>query len=444
MNLQLGQAWARVRDSFWFLPAMMTLGSMALAELVVNIDERFEVNDLDGLGWLYGGSAEGARAMLAAIAGSLIGVAGTVFSITIAALSLASNQMGPRLLEHFTRDRGNQAALGTFIGTFTFALLVLRTVRSTENEFVPHLAVTLGLVLTLSSLGVLIYFIHHISSGINVSRVIQLVSQDLERSISRHFVARSAQQTADRRDESLPQDFDERATILRAEHGGYLQTVDVGALLKLSVRHDVIVRLLVRPGSFVFHGAPIAQIYPQAVARDELLQTLVVGTRRTSPQDVELAVRQLVEVAVRALSPGINDPFTVLTVLDHLGNALCRVAEKVPPPAVHFCNRKIRVVIPVTDFDGLTDAMFHQIRQNGASHPAVMIRLLEVLAVAIEQFGDSREQSTLHRHASLARTAGMQGAQLSADQHDIEERYTRFLAALNQASASRGPRKQAR
>lgn len=435
MITRLSQSWAGVRDSFWFLPALMTLGSMALAELAINIDERLEVRDLRGFGWLYGGSADGARAMLAAIAASLIGVAGTVFSITIAALSLASNQMGPRLLEHFTRDRGNQAALGTFVGTFTFALLVLRTVRSTSSEFVPHLAVTLGLLLTLGSLGVLIYFIHHISSGINVSRVIQLVSQDLERSIAGQFVSRPAQPRDSEPSQVLPADFEERASTIRAEKGGYLQTVDLPALLHLAGRHDVTIRLLVRPGSFVFHGAPIAQVYPRSLPEGELFQALVVGTSRTSPQDVEFAVRQLVEVAVRALSPGINDPFTALTVLDHLGNALCCVADRIPPPTVHVRDHKIRVLLPVTDLGGLTDVMFHQIRQNGTAHPAVMIRLLEVLTVAIEQFGDPQEQATLQRHANLARAAGVQGAQLSADQQDIEDRYNRFLTALNHARA---------
>ena len=160
MRGRLVALWANLQGSFWLLPTVMVGLAVVLAEGAVNADERVTPETLRAFSWVYGGSADGARSMLGAIAGSVIGVAGTTFSITIAALSLASNQMGPRLLEHFTRDRGNQLTLGTFIATFAYTLLVLRTVRGgDENPFVPHLAVTLGLLLALLSLAVLIYFI---------------------------------------------------------------------------------------------------------------------------------------------------------------------------------------------------------------------------------------------------------------------------------------------
>ncbi|MDL2344058.1 DUF2254 family protein, partial [Deinococcus sp. MIMF12] len=216
-----------MRDSFWFVPAVMVLAALVLAEQAVNVDERVGLAALRGLPWIYGGSADGARSILAAVSGSVIGVAGTTFSITIAALSLASSQMGPRLLEHFTRDRGNQFTLGTFIATFAYGLLVLRTVRGgDESPFVPHLAVTLALGLALLSLAVLIYFIAHIAGGINVGRVVRLVSDELVGTIEAQFPERGRPPAP----APLPADLGDAGEV-RASGGGYLQALDVAGLL---------------------------------------------------------------------------------------------------------------------------------------------------------------------------------------------------------------------
>lgn len=425
MRGRLVALWGTVRDSFWFLPAVMAGLALILAEGVVNLDERVGLATVRQFPWVYGGSADGARSMLGAIAGSVIGVAGTTFSITIAALSLASSQMGPRLLEHFTRDRGNQVTLGTFIATFAYALLVLRTVRGgDENAFVPHLAVTLGLGLALLSLAVLIYFIAHIATGINVGHVIRLVSGELAATIENQFPRR----TGGHRSAPPVLPPEAGAGEVRARGGGYLQALDVGALLRLAGRHDAVIRLTVRPGDFVFPGMVVASTSPTAL--DDVRAALVTGPRRTSPQDVEFAARQLVEVAVRALSPGINDPFTAITVLDHLGAALCRVSGREMPPSHHLVNGRLRLVVPVTDYAGLTDVMFHQIRQNGAGHPAVMLRLLEVLAAVAEQERDPTRRSSLRRHADLTLRAALRETGEEADRRDLEERRAGVERAL--------------
>lgn len=427
MRGRLAALWVDVRDSFWFLPALMALGAVVLAEQAVNLDERVGLEALRGLPWVYGGSADGARSMLAAIAGSVIGVAGTTFSITIAALSLASSQMGPRLLEHFTRDRGNQVTLGTFIATFAYGLLVLRTVRGgDESPFVPHVAVTLGLVLALVSLAVLIYFIAHIAGGINVGRVIRLVAGELTGAIEAQFP-----ESRQERPSSLPSSPPDRLTPaeeVRAGGSGYLQALDVGALLGLASRHGAVIRLTVRPGDFVFPGMVVAHTAPAAL--EGVRDALVTGPRRTSSQDVEFAAQQLVEMAVRALSPGINDPFTAVAVLDHLGAALCRVSKRELPPQEHALDGQIRLMVPATDYGGLTDVMFHQIRQNGAGHPAVMLRLLEVLTTVAEQERDPGRRASLRRHAELTLRAALRETEEDADQQDLKERFRRFQAAV--------------
>lgn len=419
--------WAAVRDSFWFVPALMVVAAIVLAEGAVNVDERVELETLRRFPWVYAGSADGARSMLGAIAGSVIGVAGTTFSITIAALSLASNQMGPRLLEHFTRDRGNQLALGTFIATFTYSLLVLRTVRGGENPFVPNLAVTLCLLLALASLAVLIYFIAHIAGGINVGNVVRLVANELTDAIEAQFPERTENS---RRVVSpvLPPQVEAGAGEVRADGSGYLQALAVNALLALARKHGAVIRLTVRPGDFVFPGMVVAHTSPPAL--EDVRAALVTGPRRTSAQDVEFAAQQLVEVAVRALSPGINDPFTAIAVLDHLGAALCRVSGREMLSPHHVVGGHVRLIVPVTDYAGLTDVMFHQIRQNGASHPAVMLRLLEVLTAVAEQEPEPERQRSLRRHADLALRAALRETEEEADRCELEERHHQVLRVL--------------
>lgn len=419
MRARLAVLWLNVWESFWFIPALMTLVSLVLAVLVVNLDERLNVAALPGLGWVYGGSADGARSMLAAIAASTLGVAGTAFSITIAALALASGQMGPRLLDQFTRDHGNQVALGTFVATFAYALMVLRTIRSSqEGLFVPHLAVTLGLGLALLSLGVLIYFIHHIAGAIKVGHVIRSVADDLERVIEKQFAPEG------RREQTAPHRTEETPHVLRATTQGYVQAIDLNGLVRVARKREGVIHLRVRPGNFVFSGMPVAHL-SSPLFRD-MPGEIVIGARRTAWQDVEFAAWQLVEIAVRSLSPAINDPFSAITCLDYLGAALCRVSGRSFPPSEHFSGGALRLTVPVTDYDGLTDVMFHQIRQNGGDHPAVMVRMLEVLTRVSECEGLEQRQRTLQRHAELIMQIQEQGTWVEADRQDLQERYRRF------------------
>lgn len=173
-------------DLFWVRPALIVLLGVVLGSAAVWLERNDEGLTWINSAWLYSGGEAGARALLGAVASSTIGVAGTTFSITVAALSLASGQMGPRLLRNFTRDGGNQIALGIFLGTFAYALVVLRTVRSVdEGSFIPHLGVTGALVLALLCVATLIWFVHHVATGINVETVIDLVHNDLLDAIRR-------------------------------------------------------------------------------------------------------------------------------------------------------------------------------------------------------------------------------------------------------------------
>jgi uncharacterized membrane protein len=378
--------------------------------------------------WLYNGGGTGARTLLGAVVSSTIGVAGTVFSITIAALSLAAGQMGPRLLRNFTHDRGNQVTLGAFLATFSYALMVLRSVRTQdEGTFVPNLALSVAIFLAFVCVGMLVYFVGHMASRINVDTVIDLVSEDVRESI-RSLTTEGKQ--ADQHDQP-GEAFWHGAQPVRDPRRGYLQHLDQNHLASWAHEHGTAIKLLVRPGDYVFPGAPIALALPPVEGvGDAIIAATGLGSERTSSADLEFAIRQLVEVAVRALSPGINDPYTAISVLDRLGASLCDVACRELASGVTRQDDKVMLVVPVVDYDGLVDAMFNMIRQNAAGSPAVLIHMLDVLrAVASCEHQSSRSQ-VLRRHALLVSEDGERTIKNQSDLGDLRQRLAQFEATV--------------
>jgi uncharacterized membrane protein len=411
-------------DTFWLLPGLMVVAGVIGAVVLVQLDRDAIIPQwmLDGA-WLYNGGATGARTLLGAIASSTIAVAGTVFSITIAALSLAAGQMGPRLLRNFTRDRGNQFTLGAFLGTFAFALMVLRSVRTeSEGEFIPHLSLSVAIVLAFLCVGTLVWFVGHMAGRINVDTVIDLVSVDVHEAIERLT-------TEDELPAPPPSSFWSQAQPVPDYRYGYLQQLDEEGLADWAAANDTAVRLLVRPGHYVFPGAPIALVNPTSEnAEEAVLQATALGHMRVSPADVEFAVRHLVEVAVRALSPGVNDPRTAISVLDRLGTALCQIVPRRLPSGVWLRDGKPVLVVPNVDYEGLVAAMFHMIRQNAATQPAVLIRMLEVLTAVVSCERDPDRVAILQRHADLILADAERGKLAPSDMEDVRDRHQGFAA----------------
>ncbi|MFC7475478.1 DUF2254 domain-containing protein [Dankookia sp. GCM10030260] len=425
------QFWADLRASFWLRPAVMTLLAIVLAELLIRADGVISLPSwLEG--WVYAGGTAGARDVLGTVASATIGVAGTTFSITVAALSLASSQMGPRLLRNFTSDPGNQYALGALVSTFAFALMALRSVHDAEDgAFVPQLAVSVGLLLAFGCVGVLIWFIHHVATSINVNTVVALVHGDLSAAL-RRLPRRSGPPDA----AAEPATPDESGAPLRAPGGGYLQVLDDAELGQWAEDKDARLWLRIRPGDFVFPGSVIGRVVPAGLvddAQSALGRALALGDTRSVEQDLEFAVRRLVEIGLRALSPGINDPFTAMAVLDRLGAALCELASHDLPSGCHWRDGKFRLSRGTTDYAGLVDAMFHMLRQAGTGAPAVMIRMLEIFdeVAAVEQ--DAQRRRSLRRHIVLTRDAATAATQDSAALAAIEARYARALGPLASA-----------
>jgi uncharacterized membrane protein len=446
MKVQVFKIWDCVRSSFWFLPAVMVSGAMLLAFGTVALDEPLTNWLKFHLDWTFTGGAEGASSLLGAIAGSMITIAGVVFSMTLVALSLASSQLGPRLLRNFMRDTTTQIVLGTFVATFLYCLLVLRTIRRAEEIiFVPHLSVSLGMLLAVVSVGLLIYFIHHVSVSIQANEIVARVGTELIEGVEHLFPENTGHGSA--RISTVPPEadfldmFDREARPIVSAGDGYLQFIDHDDLMALAMQEDVVIRLVRRQGNYVIASRPLALVWPGNRVTDHLMERVcsafALGKQRTFGQDIEFAVNQLVEIAIRALSPGVNDPFTAMTCVDHLGSALCRLAQRdMPSPYRHDEKAQLRVIIPVVTFSDVTDVAFNQIRQYGHSCTAVTIRLLETIAEVAEFAHRPEDRVALLRHANMIVRGARDGLLEEEDRQEVEKRFQFANQLLNESPDS--------
>jgi uncharacterized membrane protein len=436
----------RIRSSYWFVPAGMSLMAVALWTLMVYLDRRFADRIPSDAWWLYGGGDEGARVVLSAIVTAMISVTSVVFSITIVALTLAAGQFGSRVLSNFMRDRGNQITLGTFIATFVYAMLVLRTVRGGEGEaeFVPPFTMSVGILLVFLSVGVLIYFIHHVASSIQADSVVRSIALETENAIDRLFPGEIGTEDPDEDGPepgkgvrtSLPTRFDADAQAVRAPRGDHLQVVDQEKLMHLAVENDLVVRLRARPGDFVVQGGTVAHVWKSGDLKPELLEEVrdvfVLGRSRSLQQDAEFGILQLVEVAVRALSTGINDPFTAMNCVDRISSLLCRLSRRAFPGAERFDDDgRLRVVADTSSFGGFVDSGFNQIRQNAGRSMGVLIRMLEALEAIGTQAGTHEQRQALEKHAALVLQAGLSHNPPEPDRMDLERAHASALRAIH-------------
>jgi uncharacterized membrane protein len=336
--------------------------------------------------WVISRSADSARQILTAIAAAVITVVGVVFSITIVALTLASTQFGPRMLRNFIRDRVTQFTLGTFVATFFYAILVLISISpGPDGDFVPNLSITVALALTVIDLGDLIAFIDQIAKTIQLPQVIASIAGDLAQAIdasippSRPGPAKTGASATE-----IVRRLEESGGQVTARSSGYLQFVRVDTAIAIAVRTNSVIRLSHRPGHFVLEGHPLADVWPAEAAprvSRALDRAHLTGPHRTLAQDLSFAVDQLVEIAIRALSPAVNDTFTALTCIDWLADGLCKVCARWNPVTLHRDRAgRLRVITVAVSDTRLIERAFEKIRQAGRGMPAVMIRQLDAAA----------------------------------------------------------------
>ncbi len=379
--------WDRLRSSFWFLPALMGLGAILLSFALVFVDLRMSAGLNREPRWFLTFGPEGARAILGAIAGSMITVAGLTFSITMLTLQLASSQFGPRLLRTFLRDRGNQVVLGTFISTFLYCLLVLRTVRGTEEaSFVPHLSVAAGVLFAVASLGVLIFFIHHTAHSIRLETILAELADETRVAVERLYPQEVGREPPPE-PVALP-DFDGEARPVLARRGGYVQIVDHEPLMRLAAEHDLVLRLDAGPGRFVVVGEPVLTAWPHDRATDEaaaaLAGAIVMGDERTPRQDLDFSLRRIVEIGQRALSPGLNDPTTACYCIDRLREALIHLARHERPSHLRSDETgRVRLVAQAPVPGEAARSAFAAMARYGAGDADVVRCLLAAIASVV-------------------------------------------------------------
>ena len=383
MRTRLRSWWLLLQGSLWFLPAIMLCAAVALAVLLVELQTVF-AHDLSAR-WprLFGAGAEGARAMLAAIATSMITVAGVVFSITVVALSLAASQYSPRLLRNFMSDRPTQAVLGAFVSIFAYCLIVLRTIRSPdEGDFVPSLAVLGGVVMAFVGVALLVYFVHHVASSIQVSSILTRISADTAAAIDRLFPAPIGEPAAEPAAEPLPSTVGWKAVA--ATDTGYLVGVDGDALLARAQERELVVRLVHRVGDFIIEGLPLFEVSGAAGERGTaaaLLACVTIAPQRTVHQDAPFGIQQIVDIALKALSPSIHDPTTALTCIDHLGALLVRLADRpTPAPCRADESGALRLVASGPDYAAMLALSLDTITHHAGSHGVVFARLIDTIA----------------------------------------------------------------
>lgn len=434
MRTRLRHIWEWATSGYLFLPVLMTLAAVALSIVTSHLDRRLPLGDPDDL--FYSGGADPARDLLSTVAGSIITVTGVVFSITVVALTQASNQFGPRLMRTFMRDRISQVVLGLLVATYLYSLLVLRAIRSeTHKEFIPHIGITASLLLAMAGVGGLVYFIHHLAVSLQASMIIATISRELRRSVDALCQDAEEAGTSDPHDGAKVSEMRPSAAI-RATADGYIQAIEYAVLVNAAADADMLVRLDRRPGDHIIAGALLMEVCNAKTVtqgmEDRLQSAVIVGRTPTSEQDVEYGIGQLVEVAVRALSSGVNDPFTAINCVDALGSELCRISGRGLPPGIYRDRAgMIRVVSRCITLTGLIDAAFTQIRQYAQSTPSVLIRMLDVFTEMSVLLQDDGSREALLHHAAMVHQDGCAHVSQVHDRNSIQERYERAVAALS-------------
>ncbi len=373
MRAYVQQLVFRVQGSYWFIPSLMVIGAIFLSQVAVAIDREIGNGWIKSFWFVSMNQPDGARALLATVAGSMITVAGVTFSLTILAVSHATAHFGPRLLQNFMRDRGNQVTLGTFVATFMYCLLVLRVVRGdgvpgrTELDigvFVPQLSLLIALILTIASVAELIYFIHHVPDSIHVSTVLQRLATDMDHKFD-DLYPESVGDPLERENEQPTPSF-EFAHRVTSKSSGYLQGIDDTELMDFATSNHAVLHLLRRPGDFIREGEAIAEVteIPDWCRRhaDDVRHGFTLGFSRTPTQDVFFILNEFVEVATRALSPGVNDPFTAMQCIDWLSVGLVKLSRR-KMPSIHRLDSdgNVRVVTTQVGYSNFVDAMLGQL-----------------------------------------------------------------------------------
>ena len=428
---QLKLLWSTLRESFWFIPALIVAFSMVLALGMIEVDTSGSWEWIDDWPRIFGANAEGARGMLATIAGSMMTVVGVTFSMTLVTLALASSQYTSRILRNFMSDHATQIVLGIFTGTFTYCLLVLRSIRKgDEGGFVPSLSVAFSVVLAICSIGTLIFFFHHIAASIQASSILASVTKETLEAVDRLFPEKPDLEPKEI-EAVLPE---QRWQFVLATRNGYLQGVNDKALLRLAGEHKTVVRMERGIGEFVVENTPLASVSLGEEPNDEMLSGIrsafSIDRYRTVHQDCAFGIRQLVDMALHALSPGINDTTTAVMCVDYLTAILARLAPRQLPSSRLYEDGQLRVITIQQSFASLVADAFDEIRGSAEGNVTVLLKLLDALEILGSLTEQPGRKEVLREHLESIAELAERSITAPRDRERFEKRIARVREAF--------------
>jgi uncharacterized membrane protein len=397
----IANAWENARSGLWLVPTVCVVGGIVLSTGLLIVDDVTR----GGLGrevpLLFGGQPHAGRIVLSTIAGSLITVVSIAYSVTFIAMQQAATQYSPRVLRSFTRDRGNQIVLGTYLGTFTYALLVLRQIRDSTDQrpgFLPALSITVGIVLALTSLGMLIYFIHHTSQSLQPTYLVARLRDDVAAAIEHHFPRSFGERVDANEAESIEERLTGRPLVVRARSEGYFRRLDGDAIVEATVDRANVVEITRRVGEYVTCGSPLARIWADRDVGRACVEAVegafTLDRSRSIEQDPLFGVQQIADIGVKALSPAVNDPTTAIESLDHLHSVLVRVLDRGLPGAVRRVRGTLyRLVVPT--FEDYVSECLGRTARAAKDQPRVLGHVLEVIGDVAFRSLDERQKRAL-------------------------------------------------
>lgn len=427
--------WSTATGSFWFLPHLIVALSIALGMTLVRMEDSALARWMHSHPELFGASASGAREMVSTIASSMMAVVGIVFSITLVALALASSQYSSRVLPTFMRSRLTQASLGTFAGIYVYCLIVLRGMHGeAETAHVPVLAVTAAALLALVGVMVLIFFIHHIALSIQAATILALICEETIGSVKQLFPEQLGES-------GPPPDADRDARLASIHwtpvpaHGtGYIQSMDEEGLLDVACKHQILIRMERGVGSFVIVGTPLFSIsgapLHDAAACKDLEATVEINRYRTVHQDPAFGIREMVDVALKALSPGINDTTTAIICIDYLTAIMIELARRAIPSPYRYVGGELKAIAIVTDYRDMLGEAYDQIRRSGVGNVSVLVRLADAFGTISGLATEPRRRAALAQQLDHLLEAASRGDLSEHDRELVRQRIAQARASL--------------
>ncbi|MGQ8367299.1 DUF2254 domain-containing protein [Glaciecola sp. 1036] len=420
--------------NFWAIPFTFLFTAIAMVFVVRFLDSVQGVTELPVLSWMYSIGPDNARAMLSSLSGAIISVTGIAFSMIIVTLTLASKQFGARLIRNFMQDKNTQVSLGILVSSFAFCFILLGFIRDQDvEEYVPGVGLLLSFGISIAVLITIIFLIHHVANAIQAENVISACWQKLCEDIERIF----PNDTSDQREAYSLSEYSLVDCTIKASSDGYVQGIDYDAINGCAEELDLLVVIHVKPGQYVCSGHDIAHFYTEQKhlgnshnsddLQDKLSNAFIVGGNRTPVQDPEFAINQMVEIALRALSPSLNDPFTATTCLNRIASSLVLIGNRdLPLPVLLGQSGKMRVIRSVAKFEGIVETGLSQIRQNAVKQVDVSLAFLDAIILVLHNLRDKEKRVVVFAQVKMLKAAFMRLEHCDQDKQIFQFRFEKI------------------